>query len=121
MAINKQPVVILGPTSVPAGATSVAPVIGVSVDVRLLAGGVWTYKITNGASAPTLACTVVLQISHDGSNWVDYQTFSGGVAASTPYSRAVKMERGVMYARLIAYGNTVNPVTVESYLQAEVG
>lgn len=121
MAINKQPVPILASTNVPAGTTVAAPVVGAAVDVRAFAGGEWGYKITNGASAPTIPCTLVLQTSPDGADWYDYFTVGGATGASGVVSGSVTMTRGVMYARVIAYGNTTNAVTAESTLQAVVG
>lgn len=123
MAVTKQAVTILAPTNVPPGTTQAVPVAGSPVNLQVLqvAGGEWAYKITNGASAPTVACTMVLQTSHDGSNWYDYFTIGGASGASGVSSGSVKMSEGVMYARAIAYGNATNAVTVESYLQAKVG
>jgi len=121
MAINKQAVTILATTSVLAGTSSASPVVGAAVDVRAFAGGEWGYKITNGASAPTVPCTLVLQTSADDTNWYDYFPVGGASGASGVASGSVTMTRGVMYARAIAYGNTTNAVTVESTLQAVVG
>jgi len=121
MAINKQAVPILPSASVLAGTTAAAPVVGAPVDVRAFAGGEWGYKITNGASAPTVPCTLVLQTSPDGTNWYDYFPVGGATGAAGVVSGSVTMTRGVMFARVIAYGNTTNPVTVESTLQAVVG
>lgn len=121
MAITKQPVTILAPVSVPAGTTAAAPVTGAAIDVRAFAGGEWAYKITNAASAPTVPGTLVLQTSHDGANWYDYFMVGGSAGASGVSSGSVAMGAGVMCARAIAYGNTTNAVTVESYLQAKVG
>jgi len=121
MAITKQAVAILAPTNVPAGTAASTPIAGAAVDVRTFAGGEWAYKITNGASAPTVAATLVLQTSHDGAKWYDYFTIGGASGASGVSSGSVKMSEGVMYARAIAYGNATNAVTVESYLQARVG
>lgn len=121
MAINKQAVTILVSTNVPAGTTAAAPVVGAAIDVRAFAGGEWGYKITNGASAPTVPCTLMLQTSPDGANWYDYFTVGGASGAAGVASGSITMARGVMFARVIAYGNTTNAVTVESTLQAVVG
>ncbi|WP_306393356.1 hypothetical protein [Telluria beijingensis] len=121
MAITKQPATILASTNVPAGTTAAAPVAGGAVDVRAFAGGEWAYKITNGSSAPTVPATLVLQTSHDGANWYDYFTVGGTTVASGVSSGSVAMSAGVMYIRVIAYGNATTAVTVESYLQARVG
>lgn len=120
MAISKQTVTVLAATSVPAGTTLASPVSGAS-DVRTFAGGEWTYKISNGTGAPNLPATLVLQISHDGTNWYDYFTITGSAAANVVISGSVNLGRGVMYPRAIAYGNTTNSVTVESFIQAVVG
>ena len=121
MAITKQPVTILAATNVPDATTAAAPVAGAAADVRAFAGGEWAYKITNGASAPTVPCTLVLQTSHDGANWYDYFVAGGPTGASGVSSGSIGMSAGVMFARVIAYGNVTNAVTVESYLQARVG
>ncbi|MGG7603543.1 hypothetical protein [Massilia sp. BKSP1R2A-1] len=121
MAITKQSVDILAATSVPAGTTSAAPVTGNSIDVRALNGGEWGYRIVNGASAPGVAATLVLQTSHDGATWFDYQVVSGNLNASGVFSGSVPLGVGVMYARAIAYGNTTNGVTVSSVIQGRVG
>jgi len=121
MAITKQAVAILAATNVPAGTPAAAPVAGAAVDVRAFAGGEWAYKITNGASAPTVPATLILQTSHDGTNWYDYWTVGGAAGASGISSGSVAMSAGVMFARAIAYGNTTNAVTVESHLQVRVG
>ena len=117
----KQAVTILAAANVPAGTAAAAPVAGAAVDVRPFAGGEWAYKISNGASAPTAPATLVLQTSHDGTNWYDYFTVGGAAGASGVSSSSVNLSAGVMYVRAIAYGNTTNAVTVESYLQAKVG
>jgi len=121
MAITKQAVTILVPTSVVAGTTAAAPVVGPTADVRGFAGGEWAYKITNDASAPTVACTIVLQTSPDGTNWFDYFTVGGSTVPGGNVSSSLPMGRGVMFARVIAYGNVTNGVIVESRLQAVVG
>ena len=121
MAITKQSVTILAATSVAAAVVPAAPVAGSAVNVQAYAGGEWGYKITNGASAPGAACTIVLQTSHDGTDWVDTFTTSGNTLSSGVLSGSIPMSPGVMFARVIGYGNTTNAVTISSYLQARVG
>lgn len=120
MAISKQAVIVLAPTSVPAGTTLASPVSG-SSDVRNFSGGEWVYKITNGSGAPSLPATIILQVSHDGTNWYDYFIVAGNTTASGVVSGSVSMSKGVMYARVIAYGNTINSVFVESFAQVVAG
>lgn len=121
MALTKAAVTVLASVSVPAGGTKASPNaagIGAAVDTRAYYGGELTYKITNGASAPGVALSLTFQASHDGSNWYDYFTVAGDTTANSINSGSIQLDRGVMYVRPIAYGNTTNAVTVESYLQA---
>lgn len=121
MALTKSAVTVLASVSVPAGGTKASPNaagIGVTVDTRAYYGGELTYKITNGGSAPGVALSLTFQVSHDGTNWCDYLTVAGDTTASSINSGAIQLDRGVMYARVIAYANTTNPVTVEAVLQA---
>jgi hypothetical protein len=92
--------------------------MGSAIDCRAYYGGELTWKITNGASAPGAALSLTFQASHDGTNWYDYYTVGGDTTASSINSGSIQLDRGVMYLRPIAYGNTTNAVTVESNLQA---
>lgn len=121
MAITKAAVTVLASVPVPAGGTKASPNaagIGAAVDCRSNYGGQLTWKITNGSSAPGVALSITFQISADGANWVDYHTVAGNTAANGVESNSLTLERGVMYARVIAYGNTTNAVTAEAGLQA---
>lgn len=122
MAITKSAVAVLASQSVAAGSTKVAPgVTGAAVNTTTYYGGELTWKITNGASAPGVAGAITLQASHDGTSWYDYYTAGGDTVASSVTSGSVLLDRGVMYLRAIAYGNTTNAVTVEAQLQAVTG
>jgi hypothetical protein len=122
MAITKTSVTLLASTSVSAGTyTKSAPLSGTSIDCRSYYGGDLVYKITNGATAPTVAISITFQTSMDGTNWYDYYTASGDTVNSSIYSSTIQLDVGVMYVRIIAYANTVQPVTVEAYLQAITG
>jgi hypothetical protein len=119
MAITKSAVAVLASTSVAAGSSKTAPgATGSAIDCRTYYGGELTWKITNGASAPGAALSLTFQASHDGTNWYDYYTVGGDTTASSINSGSIQLDRGVMYLRPIAYGNTTNSVTVESNLQA---
>jgi hypothetical protein len=121
MALTKTAVTVLASTSVAAGTLKTAPVAGSTINLTQSGtpayGGELTYKITNG-TAPGVALSLTFQVSQDGTNWYDYYTIAGDTTVSSINSGAVQLDRGVMYLRAIAYGNTTNAVTVESYLQA---
>jgi hypothetical protein len=119
MALTKAAVTVLASTSNSTySSTKASPgITGSSVDCRAYYDGELTWKITNG-TAPGVALSLTFQASHDGTNWYDYYTVAGDVTASSVNSGAIKLDKGVMYLRAIAYAYTTNPVTVEAYLQA---
>jgi hypothetical protein len=123
MALTKTPVTVLASgTSAAAGSTKAAPgADSGAIDVRGHYGSLLGWKITNGASAPGVAPTLTIQVSHDASKWYDYWNVGGDTVASSVNSNAIAIERAVMYVRVIVYGNTTNAVTVEAYLQAVTG
>jgi hypothetical protein len=122
MAISKNSVTILTSTAVTSGSSKTAPgATGSSVNCTSYYGGEIGYKITNGSGAPSTALSLTFQSSHDGTNWYDYQTVAGDTTASSVNSGSLLLDRGVMYLRAIAYGNVLNTVTVEAYLQAVTG
>jgi hypothetical protein len=121
MGLAKSFVAVLASVLVPAGGTKTAPQAagtGGAIDCRAYYGGELTWKITNGSSAPGTALSLTFQVSHDGANWYDYYTVAGDTTASSVNSGSIQLDRGVMYARTIAYGNTTNGVTAEAGLQA---
>lgn len=122
MAITKSAVAVLASQSLAAGSTKASPgITGSSVNCTAYYGGELTWKVTNGASAPGVAGAITVQASHDGTNWFDYFAAGGDAVASSVNSGSVLLDRGVMYVRAIAYGNTTNAVTVEVQLQAVTG
>lgn len=119
MPITKSAVSVLASASAAAGSTKAAPgAAGAAIDCRAYYGGELTYKITNGGSAPVAACALTFQASPNGTDWFDYQTVGGDTIASSITSGSILLDRGVLYVRAIAYGNTTNAVTVEAGLQA---
>jgi hypothetical protein len=122
MAIAKSAVAVLASTSAAAGTTKASPgATGSSINCTSYYGGELTYKITNSSSAPGVALTLTFQASHDGTNWYDYYSVAGDTVASSVNTGSLILDRGVMYLRVIAYGNTTNAVTVEANLQAITG
>lgn len=123
MAMTKQNKVIIaaGTVSTAGTTTKTAPsVTGTAIDCTTYYGGELAYRITNG-TAPTVACTLVFQVSSDNSVWYDYYTVAGDMTANSSYSGAVSLDVGVMWVRAIAFGNVTNNVTVEAALQAVTG
>ena len=120
MAITKSSVLILTATSAAAGTTKAAPgATGAWINVSAYYGGDLGYSITNSASAPGVACTVLFQTSPDnGTTVFDYYAVAGDAAISSVNTGTVWLDQGVMYVRAIAYGNTTNAVTVAANLQA---
>lgn len=123
MALTKASVAVLAPTSGAAASTKAAPgAIGAWIDCRTYYGGELGYSITNGASAPGVAGTLLFQMSPDnGVTVFDYYPIAGDTIASSVTSGALVLDRGVMYIRAIGYGNTTNAVTFAANLQAVTG
>lgn len=120
MALTKVSVAVLAPTSGAAGSTKAAPgAAGAWIDCRAYYGGELGYSITNGASAPGVAGTLLFQMSPDnGTTVFDYYSVAGDTVVSSVTSGALLLDRGVMYIRAIGYGNTTNAVTFAANLQA---
>lgn len=124
MAISKSAVNVLTSASIAAGGTKASPQTGgtgSSVDVRSYYGGVITWRILNGASAPGVAMTITFQVSGDGSTWRDYYSVGGDTTSSSDNSGTIKLDKDVMYLRALAYGNTTNAVTAAAELEATTG
>ena len=119
MAIAKTSVPVLASTSGAAGTTKASPgATGSAIDCRAYYGGELSYSITNGASAPGVAGTLLFQASPDGTTWYDYYAAAGDTVASSVNTGTIILDRGVMYVRAIGYGNTTNSVTFAANLQA---
>lgn len=119
MAFPKEPVVICAPLTVAAGLlTRAAAVFSAGVPMTGK-GGEWGYAVKNVGSAPSTGCVIILQTSHNGTEWYDYHTHTADPVNGS--ARSVWMSPGVMYARIGAYGHTTNPVEISSVLQGVAG
>jgi len=120
MALTKTPIMLLASGAVAAGSTKAAPGRDSgSIDCRGYYGGLLTYSITNGSTAPSAPVMISFQVSGDGTTWRDfYYPMAGDVAAGSNYTNTLDLPRGAMYVRAIAYGNSVQPVTVAVELQS---
>lgn len=105
-------------TSVPANTTTKAnpQATGTTVNLAGIYGGVLHWKIKNGASAPTVAPTMIIQLSHDGTNWYDHWTVGGDTVASSDNSGNIEIPRAAQFARAIVFGNATNAVTVDTII-----
>lgn len=80
-------------------------------------GGDVGIRMVNGASAPGVAPTVVIQWSPDnGTTVYDYATVGGDTTANSDNSVSIWIDQGIGYIREIGFGNTTNAVTVTSSL-----
>lgn len=99
--------------------SSAAAAVGTSItaaalDLTLAYGALVEAVIANQASAPTVGCDFVIQVS--GDNFVadtsEFFRATAGVTASIPYKWAVSLPSTIMYARTMFSGNTGNSVNV---------
>jgi hypothetical protein len=79
-------------------------------------GAAVSIKLTNGATGPTIAAQVQIQVSQDNSEWYD---FGGPLVGDTANSAVVswggiEVPIGVEYLRLVAGSNTGQNVTVDA-------
>jgi hypothetical protein len=117
MAISKSATTIRASASVGAATT----VTDTSVNLTAGYGGMLTWKITNGGSAPTTVPTIEIQVSHDNSNWYRHTLVGGDITASSVNSRAFPISGGVMYIRTVCIGGATNASTMEAYLEQVTG
>jgi len=80
-------------------------------------GAIITAKVTNGGTGPTIACTVTLNVSADGSTFYQWATQTAGVTASTSYPMAFEVPLHAIKANIVFSGNTAQTVTVEAQYQ----
>lgn len=117
--INKSTAVLASAVSMGAGAyTSDSPYTTTSVDATTKLGVRLCAQITNGATGPTIAASLRLMGSPDGTTWssenIEFITQTGN-AVKTAY----KVERGITarYFRWEAYGNTGQAVTLDAWVE----
>ena len=98
-------------TSNSAGSTAT----GSSVDLRTALGCLVTAKVTNGATGPTVPCSVRVDVSTDNSAWKTFALATAQVGNSIVTEFAFDLPASVMYARTVFTGNTAQAVTVEAF------
>jgi len=113
MAITKSAALLLAATSVPVG--NAQPTL--TLDLSTALGAAVTAQVQNGATAPTIPCTAVVNVSPDGSSWVQWQQASAGSLANQLYPFGWEIPPGIMYVQVVFLGHTAQPVTVSAQAQ----
>jgi hypothetical protein len=120
MALTKTTVAVLASQSVAANLTKATAVFGSWIDVRAYGRQTVRWKLTNGASAPGVAPTLLVQTSPDnGTTIFDEYSAGGDITASSVSSGPIPTDDTTMYVRVGVYGHTTNAVTAEASLQTE--
>ena len=94
-----------------AGATTSA-----AVDLADGYGAALNIRLTNGATGPTVAAQVRIEVSADNSGWFDFGgALVGGKANDGIYEwGGIEIPVGVKYLRLVAGSNTDEDVDVDA-------
>lgn len=118
MALTKATSTLLASQSVAAGLTKSTAVFGSWVDARTFYRSCVRWMLTNGASAPGVAPTLIVQTSPDnGTTIYDEYTVGGDTTASSVNSGPIPIDDTTMYVRVGVYGHTTNAVTAQATLQ----
>jgi hypothetical protein len=79
-------------------------------------GGVLSARITNGATGPTIACTVTVNLSTDGgTTWRAYDSALAGVTNAGVFDFDFPIPDGIANVQAVFTGNTAQTVTVEAF------
>lgn len=113
MALTKAYTAAVGSgTSNTAGSTTNSSTLTIGYGISIVA------KVTNGGTGPTVGCDVIIQVSHDGATWQEWDRRTAGVTASTTYTFAFRLGIGDggdwLDARVQFSGNTAQTVTVQA-------
>lgn len=95
-----------------------------TVDLRTALGGIVTYKITNGATSPTVQAVANLLVAHNigatpvsasaGVDWKTVYQVGNGIVANTITEWSYTFGPEVMHLEVEFTGNTGQSVTVEA-------
>lgn len=85
-----------------------------AVDVSAAYETILDLSLTNGATGPTIAAQVKVQVAADtsGTLWVDLCTLQGGTANSGVYTWTVRIPSAAQAFRTVAGSNTGQNVTL---------
>jgi hypothetical protein len=99
-----------GTSNAAAGTTT-----GTAKNTSTAYGGAVTVKLTNGATAPTVAAQAHVKVSGDNTNWKTLCTFYGDIVNNSVNEFAVDINPGYQYVNVVVDSNTVQPVTCEAF------
>lgn len=119
----KVPVITYAAGNCAAGSTKASPGVNSGwIDMTAKDGSDLHWRIVNSSSAPGVAPTLTVQTSPDnGATVYDYATVGGDTTASSDNSNTIWLDRGLMYVRVIGYGNTTNAVGIGVDISAVAG
>lgn len=103
---------IIASVSLPAGNTNSA-----ARDLTTCFGGTIMTRVTNGATGPTVAATVTINVSVDGSTWRKLVAIQSNTGNNVITDIPVNIDASIMHVQVSITGNTAQAVTVESYFQ----
>lgn len=112
MSVTKTSRTLQSSASNAAGGTAT----GSPLDLTSALGGTLTAKVTNGATGPTIACSLYIELSADNSNWKLFRQYVALLGNNIVTEFAVEIPASVMYLRTRFSGNTGQGVTVEAFL-----
>jgi len=80
-------------------------------------------KLTNGATGPTIAAQVQIEVSQDNTEWYEFggPMVGGTVNSGVSSWGGIVIAIGVEYVRLVAGSNTAQDVTVEADITEVTG
>jgi Ca2+-binding RTX toxin-like protein len=97
-----------------------------TVDLRTAQGGLLTFKVTNGGTGPTVACSVNVLVAHSagatptaaaaGVDWKTLYQVAHSTTASAVGEWNIDVPPGAMHLEVEFTANTVQGVTVEAFL-----
>lgn len=105
-------IIAAGTSNAAAGTTT-----GAAVNLTTAYGAEVTIKLTNGATAPTIAATAKVFISGDNTNYKLFYQIAGDLVASSVNEFALDIPAAVMYLRVDVTGNTGQAVVCEAFAQ----
>lgn len=119
MAISKTVAAIWQAVSQAATATTTSA----AVDLRVAYDAAVSIKVTNGATGPTVAATVQIQVSEDNVEWYNY---GGALQASLGNGivsqwGGIEIPAAINYLRLVGSGNTGQAVQLDADISYVTG